>query len=316
MTGAGRGADPLTPAAYAALLDPAYRAAAAALPAEDLDWATADPAVLRAAYDASHAVFADDAAAVAVSGWPDAAGSGGLAFRPEGAPAGVAVLYFHGGGWIVGSPQSHRVAVSHLAAGAGIPVVSARYRLAPEHPYPAQVEDAVAAVARLAPDAERLVLAGDSAGAALAFWTWDALAPDLQARIAGIVGIYGAYGLGDSASRRRFGPVCPGLSDRDIAAYRAHLGLETWTGTGAAFDTLERQMAEGPPVFLAGAALDPVLDDTTAMAARLEALGRPVEAVTAEALPHGFIHFVGRVPAAAAVLAQAAAWIRTRLIPA
>src|SRR5690606_26478893 len=79
--------------------------------------------------------------------------------------AGGAVLYLHGGGYVVCSPRTHRPITSRLALDTGLPVLVPRYRLAPEHPFPAPLEDAVAAyrwrLARGVP-AARIVLAGDS----------------------------------------------------------------------------------------------------------------------------------------------------------
>jgi epsilon-lactone hydrolase len=82
-----------------------------------------------------------------------------------------AVLYLHGGGYVFCSPRTHRPITSRLALDTGLPVLAARYRLAPEHPFPAPLEDAVAAyrwlLARRIP-ASGIVLAGDSAGGHLA----------------------------------------------------------------------------------------------------------------------------------------------------
>ncbi|TDD82863.1 alpha/beta hydrolase [Actinomadura darangshiensis] len=85
---------------------------------------------------------------------------------PEG-PARGAILYLHGGGYVVCSPRTHRPITSRLALDTGLPVLALRYRLAPEHPFPAPLEDALAAyrwlLARGVP-ASGIVLAGDSAG--------------------------------------------------------------------------------------------------------------------------------------------------------
>ncbi|WP_285497175.1 alpha/beta hydrolase [Actinomadura sp. NBRC 104425] len=82
-----------------------------------------------------------------------------------------AILYLHGGGYVVCSPRTHRPITARLAADTGLPVLVPRYRLAPEHPFPAALEDALAAY-RLLLDhgvpAERVVIAGDSAGGHLA----------------------------------------------------------------------------------------------------------------------------------------------------
>ncbi len=89
---------------------------------------------------------------------------------PEGRPDG-AVLYLHGGGYVACSPRTHRPITSRLAHDTGLPVLAPRYRLAPEHPFPAPLEDAVTAyrwlLARGVP-ASGIVIAGDSVGGHLA----------------------------------------------------------------------------------------------------------------------------------------------------
>jgi len=80
------------------------------------------------------------------------------------------ILYFHGGGYCVGTPKQHRALTSYLARAAGIPCFAPAYRLAPEHPFPAAVDDAVAVYQALAAK-NPVVLAGDSAGGGLAITT-------------------------------------------------------------------------------------------------------------------------------------------------
>lgn len=91
--------------------------------------------------------------------------------RPEGAPEGKLILYIHGGGWLFGSPRSHRVISSNMARAAGITVLSVQYRMAPEHPAPASHDDAFAAY-KWALDqgyaSENIAIAGDSAGGNMA----------------------------------------------------------------------------------------------------------------------------------------------------
>ncbi len=97
--------------------------------------------------------------------------------RRFGSPAtdGAAVVFFHGGGFTTGSLTSHRPLCSHLAKVCGIPVYSIDYRLAPEHPYPAAADDCEAATLALLQQpgiaADKLILAGDSAGGNLALVT-------------------------------------------------------------------------------------------------------------------------------------------------
>jgi monoterpene epsilon-lactone hydrolase len=78
------------------------------------------------------------------------------------------LLYLHGGGYIVGSPRTHRALAAHLAEAAGCAVFALDYRLAPEHPYPAALDDAEAAFHALAAEFDEVAVGGDSAGGGLA----------------------------------------------------------------------------------------------------------------------------------------------------
>src|SRR2546426_1805771 len=99
-------------------------------------------------------------------------------YRPKGVPTSTmlpALVFFHGGGWVIGDIETHDVLCRQLTAGAGISVVNVDYRLAPEHKFPAAIDDAWAATrwvaaqaARLGIDAGRLAVGGDSAGGNLA----------------------------------------------------------------------------------------------------------------------------------------------------
>jgi acetyl esterase/lipase len=88
--------------------------------------------------------------------------------RPQGLTASrAAILYLHGGGYCLGSPKTHRAVTSHLAGATGLAVFAASYRLAPEHPFPAALEDAVSCLQGLHATGP-VIIAGDSAGAGLA----------------------------------------------------------------------------------------------------------------------------------------------------
>lgn len=89
---------------------------------------------------------------------------------PQGAPDDAVLLYWHGGAYLVGSIRSHRPLVSHIAKAAGVQAVIPEYRLAPEHRFPAAIEDAVRAYHQLLDDGikpSRIVVGGDSAGGGL-----------------------------------------------------------------------------------------------------------------------------------------------------
>jgi acetyl esterase/lipase len=101
-------------------------------------------------------------------------------------PSPVRIVYLHGGAYALGSPRSHRHLVARFAAAAGMAAFVPEYPLAPQHPYPAalhSVGNLVQELSRTGP----LILAGDSAGGALALVTYDRLAPALRAQIKGLI---------------------------------------------------------------------------------------------------------------------------------
>lgn len=125
-------------------------------------------------------------------------GLAGIWALPPNALEDAAILFFHGGGYFAGSSTGWRKLVAHLAKASGVAAVAPDYRLAPEHRYPAQLEDAQAAFDRLVADGfspERIVLAGDSAGGALATALALKLRDDDAPRPAAVVAMSPFYDL-------------------------------------------------------------------------------------------------------------------------
>lgn len=262
-----------------------------------LDWANDPAETLRQVYRAERAVVLEDI--------PDDVritpitkpGLDGLRFTPNEMKEGPTLLYFHGGGWIVGSPETHQTLCAWLSKLTGLPLISVRYRLAPEHPFPAQAEDAAAALAAI--DGP-VILAGDSAGAAMAFWA-EAGAPGADVRA--VIGFYGAFGLTESASIHRLSPQTPGLHQSDIVALYNRLGFHDPSSMVQHFS------ASTTPICLVQAGQDPLADDTTHLAGWADEIGRPITLFTAEHAAHGFLHFVGRDAVAREMMGQVAEWI-------
>jgi acetyl esterase len=215
-------------------------------------------------------------------------------YRPA-APEGAQVLYLHGGGFVLGGLDSHDDVCAEIAAAAGVTLTAVAYRLAPEHRHPAQLEDAAAAFAAVAPVGPTL-LVGDSAGATLAAGL--ALGPARGA--AGLVLIYPALGgdaLGLPSYRSR--AEAPMLTTAGMAAYARHRGAAPDDPT--AHPLLATDLAGLPPCFVLAADVDPLRDDAAAWAGRLRAAGVPVRHAVAAGLPHGFLrarHSVARARAA------------------
>ena len=155
-----------------ALIDAAARSGSA--------FDTSEPRLARLAYDAGTVVYRHDAPALDSVTDRAFAGPGGdlkvRIYRPQNSSAPAAVLvYFHGGGWVVGNLESHDHLCRYLAAKSGVVVVAVDYRLAPEHKFPAAYQDCLAATRwaaasalELGLDAKRMAVGGDSAGGSLA----------------------------------------------------------------------------------------------------------------------------------------------------
>ena len=180
-----------------------------------------------------------------------------------------AILYFHGGGWMFGSPATHADISGALCTATRLPVFSVDYRLAPEHKAPAAIADGMAALTfcRRAGIAS-FILAGDSAGGAIAL----AVAREAARRdskVQGVCSFYGAFG--HVAAPR--GRAQDGLDALSVRRYwRAANG-----STGVSPYSI-RALAQGPecPVHLVIAGRDPLRHDSLALARAFAATGRPV----------------------------------------
>jgi acetyl esterase len=216
-----------------------------------------------------------------------AAGPGGpIAVRlydPGLAAPAPCLVYCHGGGFVLGGLDSHDRLCRELALAGRVLVAAVDYRLAPEHRYPAALEDCVAAVRTIAADAAgwgvdpaRLAVGGDSAGGNLALATLIALRDRGGPHPAAGLLVYGMF-AGDPAtdSQRRFGDGRYLLSTADLEWF-----WDGYLGPGAARrDPLAVPLLAGladlPPLYVAAAALDPLLDDSLQLVERLRAEGRP-----------------------------------------
>lgn len=217
---------------------------------------------------------------------------GGVACREYGVAGGMpaTVLYLHGGGFVMGGLESHDDICAEIAARTGYRVVSADYRLAPEHPHPAAFDDALAAaLAVAAAFPGPLVLAGDSAGGNLAAAVAHAgrrvgLAP------AGQVLIYPGLGADHAAGSSVEHARAPMLTTDDIAFYRRmrHPDGEP-VGDPTAAPLCDTDFAGLPPTVIVTAQCDPLADDGPAYAARLVAAGGRAVAFEEAGLVHGFL---------------------------
>lgn len=298
------------------MIQPPDRTSPTEANSEPLSWASSPPERLRAAH-AEEALSQEGPpprGVLEAESPPSGGFRGGLLFTPAEARGDAMIVYFHGGGFVAGSPVTHRRLTAWLAQCAGLPVLSAAYRLTPEHRYPAQREDALAAIdaawARLGRPDARLFLAGDSAGACVALWALRVLAPAMRERIAGTALLYGAFGLTDSPSIRKRGAPENGLDAETLTAMYARLGDLEALRQDPLFSPLrpDVQRIQGA-IYVLAAMLDPIADDSRALLAHL---ATPTYAKV-PSRGHGFLKPAGRDVVAAAELKRLGGWIKDRL---
>jgi acetyl esterase len=254
---------------------------------------------------------------------PGPAGDLGVrVYTPHGEPPFPIVVWFHGGGWVVGTLDSYDPVCRALAAAVPAVVVAVDYRLAPEHRYPAAVEDAYAATlwasrnaAELGGSQQRLAVAGDSAGgnlaAVVALGARDRGGPAIGFQLL-------VYPITDHAM--------------DTASYREHADGYALTaagmrwywdhylggadGTAPDASPLRAAFFGGlPPALVVTAEHDVLRDEGEAYAARLRAAGVPADVRRYPGMVHGFFRWRTVTPAAEACLQEAAAAVRAALPP-
>jgi len=200
------------------------------------------------------------------------------------------VLYLHGGGFVVGGLHSHDDICAEISCRTGLAVVSAEYRLSPEHQHPAAHEDALAVARALRSQGHSLVLVGDSAGGNLAAAAARALRKESGPAILGQVLIY--PGLGGDRTRGSYvtHAHAPMLTTEDIAFYAGirHAGIEP-RGDATAAPLQDTDYSGLPPTFAIAAECDPSADDAHAYAAAITAAGGHARAVTEEGLVHSYL---------------------------
>lgn len=241
---------------------------------------------------------------------------------PEGEAAERAFLYFHGGGWTFGSPETHEKIARSVAKEAGVAVCSVDYRLAPEHPFPAAHHDALAAIEAslggelgFAVQPAGLALAGDSAGANLCLSAMIARRDTGEAPLATALLFCGGY-LPDfsSWSQQTFGAT----GDYGMPMERADWFYRNWLGgtpenpPPLAFPLLA-EVHGLPSLYLVAAGADPMLDETLRLAEKLAHAGSPFELHHVPGVVHGFLQMTEFLGAARETVSCAGRYLRRRL---
>jgi acetyl esterase len=209
------------------------------------------------------------------------------------------LVWFHGGGWVTGDLNYSDGFCRLLADVVGCEVRSVDYRLAPEHPFPAAVEDALRAIRWTADGGCRIVVAGDSAGANLAAVAAYELRANREVTIVGQLLVYPVldHDVTRASYLRNVGMV---LGVKDMGWFFDHYAPKLADRDSPRFAPLRAPSLVGlPPAVIAVAGHDPLHDEGVAYA---EALGRarvPVNLLEFGSLVHGFLRFTGPVAAAA-----------------
>jgi acetyl esterase/lipase len=224
-------------------------------------------------------------------------------YVPRALRTGRILVWFHGGGWITGGIGYSDQFCRSLADGTGCEVLSVDYRLAPEHPFPAAVEDALAAVRWVASAGREVVVGGDSAGGNLAAVAAQELTTEAGAlpgvRLGGQLLVYPVLDTDRSRpSYLAYDGLVLGVAEMDWF-FAQYLPREQDRTNPRAAPLRASGLGGLPPAVIAVAGHDPLRDEGVAYAERLRAAGVPVTLLEFPPLPHGFLRFTGPVPAAA-----------------
>ena len=274
-----------------------------------------DLATMRDIYEAAHTLAAEPEGV----SYRDVEANGVRAMWviPEGAPEDAVIVYTHGGGCSVMSMHSHRKLAGHLAKAAGARVLNLDYRLAPEHPYPAQLEDARAAYRWLLDqgiDPKRIATAGDSAGANLATTLALALRDAGEQPPAAIVAFSPWYDMEHKGQTLETNAATDALVSRPVVEMMAQMFLgETGSPTDPLTNPLYADPSGLPPIYITAGGSETLLDNGQRFAELARAAGVDVTIEVTPDMQHVFPFMAGRSPQADAAIAAAGSFLRRHL---
>ena len=244
-------------------------------------------------------------------------GMEGVWCRPAVATTGAVILYLHGGAYVLGTAQAYRHFAGQFAARTQLPVFVAHYRLAPEHPFPAALEDAQAAYLGLLDAGYRqIIVVGDSAGAgltlALLSHLQDATASDGVKPVAA-VGMSPWTDLALTGKSMVDKAIEDPMLTRDMLAANAALYLNHQASTLAQASPLYANLLGLPPLQIHVGTSEILLDDSVRYAERAREAGVAVTMHTWQGMPHVFPSMAGTLKAADEALAIMASFIQDTL---
>ena len=228
------------------------------------------------------------------------------------------LVFFHGGGFVIGSIHTHDGLCRRLARYSDIDVISVDYRLAPENKFPAGLDDCVASVRWIASnaafpgiDSSSLFIGGDSAGANLALSTAILLRDTGGPSVHGLVLAYGNYDTDlETGSMEAFGSGDYFLSKRDMEWFQEQYVHDRAEWSNPLVGPLHANLQGLPPMFLAGAEFDPLLDSSRRLSERLRKLRIPHQWALWRGVTHGCLNMTSMLEPAKVYLREIAHWIQ------
>lgn len=300
MSGGGEHVTPPEPGAERAPLDPQIKALDEALP-DGLALPVGDPVVARETFRALNVAMGENSPPADLASTEDLEVPGAARplrarlYRPHAEAPVATLLFVHGGGFVVGDIDAYDLQARTIAERAGVAVLSTDYRLAPEDPFPAAVED-VLSVARwtlanaesLGGDPARVAIGGDSAGGNLSAVTAQALRGE-ERSLAGQLLLYPVTDFEGHHASRDENANGPLLTTAMMEEFDAHYSSAAPDRADPRLSPLLAGDLSGlPPAIVATAGYDPLRDEGDAYAEALAAVGVPVKHVRYDALIHGF----------------------------
>lgn len=231
------------------------------------------------------------------------------------------LVYYHGGGWVIGDLETHEGACRLLANGSGCRVVSVDYRLAPEHVFPAAVDDCYAAVKwvsenarQIGIDPNRIAVGGDSAGGNLSAVVCQTARDSGGPAIAFQLLIYPATDMTLATPSKKENAVGYFLEGKLMDYFYQHYVPKGADENDPRHSPLRARNFSGlPPAYVITAQYDVLRDEGRMYAEKLQAAGVKVTLVNYESMIHGFVTMAGAIEAARPAIADAAKAVKNAL---